>query len=70
VRCESDFILPPGYKGEVPEGYFVYRSETNNVFIFLRAFFDDPKDLSKAIGLMESVEIYPLGHKDTAKPMQ
>src|SRR5215831_7770453 len=24
-------ILPPGYKGTVPPGYFVYRSATNNV---------------------------------------
>jgi hypothetical protein len=63
-------ILPPGYEGEVPEGYFVYRSETNNVFIFLRAFFDDPNDLSKPVGLMESVKIYPLDHKDSAKAMQ
>ena len=63
-------ILPPGYKGEFPKGYYVYRSETNNVFIFLRTFFDDPKDLSHAVGLMESVKIYPLGRKDTAKAMQ
>jgi hypothetical protein len=27
-------LLPPGYKGEVPEGYFVCRSGTNNVFVF------------------------------------
>jgi len=33
-------LLPPGYKGTVPEGYFVYRSSTKNVFIFLRGFFD------------------------------
>lgn len=26
-------ILPPGYTGEVPSGYFVYRSGTNNIFI-------------------------------------
>src|SRR5580704_4015512 len=26
-------ILPPGYKGPVPDGYYVYRSGTNNVFI-------------------------------------
>jgi hypothetical protein len=24
-------ILPPGYEGDAPEGYFVYRSGTNNV---------------------------------------
>jgi hypothetical protein len=29
-------LLPPDYKGEVPEGYFVYRSATNNVFIAVR----------------------------------
>ena len=62
-------ILPPGYKGEVPKGYYVYRSATNNVFIFLRSFFTDPKDLSGAVGLMEAVKIYPLGRK-AAKAMQ
>jgi hypothetical protein len=63
-------ILPPGYEGDVPEGYYVYRSETNNVFIFLRTFFQDPKDLSHAVGLMEAVKVYPLGKKDAAKAMQ
>jgi hypothetical protein len=63
-------ILPPGYTGDVPEGYYVYRSETNNVFVFLRTFFEDPKDLSKAVGLMEAVKIYPLGGKAGAKAMQ
>ena len=36
-------ILPPGYKGDVPEGYYVYRSGTNNVFIFLRPSTRDPE---------------------------
>jgi len=31
-------LLPLGYAGHAPEGYLVYRSATNNVFIFLRAF--------------------------------
>jgi hypothetical protein len=34
-------ILPPGYEGPVPEGHFVYRSGTNNVFVFLRSFYQD-----------------------------
>jgi hypothetical protein len=42
-------ILPPGYEGEVPEGYFVYRSGTNNVFVFLRSFYQDPADLKPAV---------------------
>ena len=62
-------ILPPGYAGEVPEGYFVYRSATNNVFVFLRAFYKDPNDLTPAVSLIEQSRIYPLNGKDKAKPM-
>lgn len=56
-------ILPPDYKGDVPSGYYVYRSQTNNVFVFLRAFYKDPKDLAPAVKLMEGAKIYPLGAK-------
>jgi len=63
-------ILPPGYEGEVPEGYYVYRSSTNNVFFFLRAFYKDPSDTSPAVDLLKQSVIYPLGGKDSAKPMQ
>jgi len=63
-------LLPPGYKGPVPEGYFVYRSETNNVFIFLRSFYQDPKNLTPAVALVEQSKIYPLNGQATAKPMK
>jgi hypothetical protein len=63
-------LLPPGYTGEVPEGYYVYRSGTYNVFIFLRSFYEDPKDLTPAVALVEQSKIYPLNGKDAAKPMQ
>ena len=63
-------ILPPDYKGEVPQGYYVYRSGTNNVFVFLRTFYQDPKDLAPAVTLMEQTKIYPLNGQATAKPMQ
>jgi hypothetical protein len=63
-------LVPPGYKGEVPKGYFVYRSATNNVFIFLRSFYQDPKNLTPAVALVEKSKIYPLNRKKTAKPMQ
>src|SRR5580704_1118234 len=62
-------LLPPGYKGAVPEGYFVYRSGTYNVFIFLRGFFEDPKNLTPAIAHLEQTKIYPLNDKAGAKPM-
>jgi hypothetical protein len=63
-------ILPPGYDKPVPDGYFVYRSGTNNVFVFLRSFYQDPKNLTPAVALMEAAKIYPLGGEATAKPMQ
>src|SRR6516225_9399570 len=54
-------ILPPGYDKPVPEGYFVYRSATNNVFVFLRSFYQDPNDLKPAVAVMEATKIYLLG---------
>lgn len=63
-------ILPPGYDKPVPEGYFVYRSGTNNVFVFLRSFYQDPSNLKPAVDVMEATKIYPLGHQASARPMQ
>jgi hypothetical protein len=63
-------LLPPGYMGKVPGGYYVYRSGTNNVFVFLRAFYQDPKDLAPPVALIEQAKIYPLNGEDSARPMQ
>jgi hypothetical protein len=63
-------LLPPGYNGPVPEGYYVYRSATNNVFVFLRSFYQDPKNLTPAVALVEQSKIYPLNGKETARSMQ
>jgi hypothetical protein len=63
-------ILPPGYKGTVPEGYFVYRSATNNVFVFLRGFYQDPKNLAPAVAHLERTKIYPLNGATNAKQMK
>jgi hypothetical protein len=61
-------LLPPGYQGKVPKGYFVCRSGTNNVFVFLRAFYADASNLKPPVDLIEKTKIYPL--QGTAKPMQ
>jgi hypothetical protein len=62
-------LLPPGYKGSVPSGHYVYRSATNNVFVFLRAFYKDPKDLAPPVDLLQQSKIYPLSNKAAAKAM-
>jgi hypothetical protein len=63
-------LLPPGYAEAVPEDCFVYRSATNNVFVFLRSFYQDSKNLAPAVALIEQSRIYPLAGRDTARPMQ
>jgi len=62
-------LLPPRYKGSLPSGYYVYRSGTNNVFIFLRAFYQDPNNLAPPVTLIEQSKIYPLNGKAAAKAM-
>jgi hypothetical protein len=63
-------ILPPGYSGEVPSGYYVYRSGTNNVFIFLRSFYQDLANISPAVDVLKQSVLYPLGKKDSAEKMK
>jgi hypothetical protein len=63
-------LVPPGYAGAAPEGYFVYRPTTNNVFVFLRAFYQDPGRLEPAVALLEQAKIYPLGGAASARAMQ
>ena len=56
-------LLPPGYKGEVPKGYFVCR-----VIVFLRGLVADPGNLKPPVDLLEKTKIYPL--KGEARPMK
>ena len=52
-------FLPPGYKGEVPEGYFAVNSPTYSVNYFLRGFKVDGKT-DQAVALMKQLKVYPL----------
>ncbi len=52
-------ILPPGYEGDIPDGYFVVHSDTYKNFYLLRAI---PKkgDNSGAVGTIHKARLYPL----------
>jgi len=52
-------ILPPGYKGEVPSGYYVGRSKTWKVVSFIRLF-PVGGDVDKALLSAKDIKIYPL----------
>ena len=62
-------ILPPGYDGEEPEGYFVSRSPTYNNLLVLRGFLVDGKPDAAARMFSEQVKIYPLSKKDNPPEM-
>src|SRR5262245_3717547 len=67
-------LLPPGYQGHVPAGYFTFTSATYNVFLFFRTVMvqgPDGPDPAPAVALAEQTRIYPLAvmEKD-ARPME
>jgi hypothetical protein len=58
-------VLPPGYTGDVPDGYFLLKPKTNRNFLFLRGSIKN--GLKPAVANIKSgLKIYPL--KDAAKP--
>ena len=54
-------VLPPGYDGDVPDGYFIVKSRTYGVWNFMRALFkgDDPAPRGEESGT-EPQDLSPL----------
>lgn len=52
-------VVPPGYDGPGPEGYFVCPSRTYRVFVFLRGFFS-PDHPDAGLEQIRATRIYPL----------
>ncbi|ACU72737.1 protein of unknown function DUF1254 [Catenulispora acidiphila DSM 44928] len=67
-------LLPPGYDGHVPNGYFTFRSSTFNVFLFFRTIMgkgDGGPDPSVGAATAERTRIYPLWEEEKdVLPMQ
>ena len=68
-------VLPPGYKGDVPEGYFVVPSKTSGVWVFMRGYLDKSLPLEKAIpaasaNIRNTLKVYPLSTKDAPPAME
>jgi hypothetical protein len=55
-------VLPPDYKGAVPDGYTVVRPATYNTMTLLRSILDSgsEKDLQAGNDLVKQVKVYPL----------
>jgi hypothetical protein len=63
-------ILPPGYKGDVPEGYFVARSPSYVNWLILRGFLVDGKPDAAAKTFKEGLKIYSLAQAKNPPAMQ
>lgn len=63
-------ILPPGYKGEVPEGYFVARSRTYINLLALRGLMKDGSPDPAAQMWKNGLKVYPLSKASAPPAMQ
>ncbi|MCX7551260.1 DUF1254 domain-containing protein [Xanthomarina sp. F2636L] len=58
-------VIPPGYEGETPEGYFILSPPTNRNFLFLRGSIKNGLEAASD-NFKKGLKIYPL--KDKANP--
>ena len=62
-------VLPPGYEGDVPQGYYVVQSTSYSVWVFMRFSISD--GLEKAVKMAkEGLRVYPLSKKDNPPQME
>ena len=62
-------VLPPGYDGEVPDGYYVVRSQTNGIWIFQRGGLKDGDPAPAVKNFKENMKVYPLAKADNPPKM-
>ena len=62
-------VLPPGYEGPVPDGYFIVRSPTFTVTFAMRGFQVEGKT-DQAIALMKQTRVYPLARAASPPPTE
>jgi len=58
-------ILPPGYTGKVPDGYFTGIPTTNRVLLLVRAI-PPAGDVQAAIAMLKTAKLYPLSNPAAA----
>ena len=57
-------FLPPGYDGEVPDGYFTYESKTYGNWVIWRGFLEDGDPQPAVANMKANTRIYPLADRD------
>jgi hypothetical protein len=62
-------LIPPGYEGEIPEGYFVYHSPTYGNLFFWRGFQVDGSNQTAIENTKKYTKIYQLSDAANPPPM-
>jgi len=62
-------ILPPGYEGEVPDGYFVYPTNTYGNWVIWRGFQVDGDPAPAVETTKKTFRLYPLSQKNSPPKM-
>jgi len=62
-------ILPPGYEGDVPDGYFTYKTNTYGHWVIWRGFQKDGSPKPAIDATKSTFKIYPLSKKDNPPTM-
>jgi len=62
-------LLPPGYSGDVPQGYHVARSNTHGIWVVWRGFQVDGSTRPAIEATKKMFRIYPLSQKDNPPAM-
>ncbi|MFZ0254975.1 MAG: DUF1254 domain-containing protein [Gammaproteobacteria bacterium] len=63
-------LLPPGYKGDVPEGYYVMHSSTYQNLYFWRGFIKDGSTANAVENTRKFAKVYPLADANNPPPMK
>ena len=63
-------ILPEGFEGDVPEGYFVSRSPSAVNWLILRGMLKDGKPDAASKNFREGLKVYPLKAKENPPKME
>ncbi len=63
-------VVPPDFKGEAPEGYFMSRSASYINWLILRGFLVDGKPDTAAKMFRDGLKIYPLDQADAQPAME
>jgi hypothetical protein len=63
-------LLPPGYEGDVPDGYYVMSSKTYGVWMALRAMQEKDGSTAPANERYEQLQIYPLADAENPEPTE